>query len=96
MGPREQFYLSLELEINKLKPRKKDNFVIDAVKYRDILSALKLKKGQPCDKGAQFKQWASGYFNLVRIGDVDYVYSTTDGQNLPVARKEELFDILER
>ena len=39
MGPREQFYLSLEIELNKLKPKKKENFVIDAVKYRDILKA---------------------------------------------------------
>ncbi len=38
----QQFYL--EIEVNKLKPKKKENFVIDAVKYRDILSALKLKK----------------------------------------------------
>ena len=56
--------------------------MIDAVKYRDILSALKLKKGEPCEKGAQLKQWALTYFNLVRIGDVEYVYTTTDGQNL--------------
>ncbi len=39
MGPREQFYLSLEIEVNKLKPKKKENFVIDAVKYRDFPSA---------------------------------------------------------
>ena len=96
MGSKEQFYLSLEVEINKLNAKKKDNFVIDAAKYRDILSALKLKKGEPCEKGARFKQWASNSFNVVTIGDGDYVYSVIDGQNLPVAKKEELFDILER
>ena len=96
MGSKEQFYLSLEQEINKLNAKKKDNFVIDAAKYRDILSALKLKKGEPREKGAQFKQWVTDSFNLVSIGDADYVYSMIDGQNQPVAKKEELFDILER
>ena len=56
MGPREQFYLSLEVEINKLHPKKRDNYMIDAAKYGAILSALKLKKGEPCEKGYEVIQ----------------------------------------
>ena len=94
MEPKEQFYSSLEDEINKLHPKKKDNYVIDAAKYEDILSTLSLKKGEACEKVGHFKQWVLKNFNLVTIGTTDYVYSN-DG-NVPVAKKEEIFDIISR
>ena len=100
MEPKEQFYNSLEEEMGKLHLSKRATFVIEAAQYDDILYALKLKKGEPCDKGAQFKQWAVRNFNIVTIGSVDYVYSQNDKDdttsNRQVAKKEEIFDIIQR
>ena len=94
MESKHQFYSSLEDEINKLHPKKRDNYVIDAAKYEDILSTLRLNKGEACEKGGHFKQWVLQNFNLVKIGTMDYVYSN-DG-NVPIVKKEEIFDIISR
>ena len=94
MESKERFYSLLEEEISKLNPKKQDTYVIDAAKYEDILSTLKLNKGEACEKGAHFKQWVFQNFKIVKIGAVDYVYSKDT--NNSVAKKEEIFDILER
>ena len=95
MEPKEHFYYLLEKDINDPKSKKKDNYVIDTAKYDTILSALKLKKGEACEKGAHFKQWVKECFKIVQIGTTEYVCSNDDN-SLPVAKKEELFDIIKR
>ena len=92
MEPKETFYSLLEIEINSMNPKKRDTFVIDSVKYKDILATLTLKKGVRCEKGPHFKQWVMRNFKVVTIGAVDYVYSIDT--NVQVAKKEDIFDIL--
>ena len=94
MDPKELFYSSLEEEMEKLTVKRRDNYVIDTAKYEAILSTLKLKKGEGCEKGGHFKQWTVQNFKLVTIGAIDYVYDLNS--NVPVAKKEELFDIISR
>ena len=57
---------------------------------------MKLQKGENCAKGAQFKQWAMRYFNIVTIGSTAYMYSQIDkndpNSNCQMAKKEELFE----
>ena len=74
MDPKELFYSSLEEEMEKLTVKRRDNYVIDTAKYEAILSTLKLKKGEGCERVAHFKQWRVQNFKLVTIGAIDYVY----------------------
>lgn len=94
MDHKEIFYRLLEEHIHKLHKSKQATFVIDTAKYNEILRTLNLKHGEVCPAGATFKYWVFDTFKVVRIGSLDYIYSKN--KNLPVARKEELFDILHR
>ena len=95
MEPKEHFYYLLDKDINSLNSKKNGNNVIDAAKYEDILSTLKLNKGESCEKGAHFKQWVKESFRIVTIGTTEYVYSN-DHKSVPVAKKEEIYDIIQR
>ena len=51
IGSKIIFYSSLEEEIENLHVKRSDIYVIDTAKYEDILSTLKLKKGEACERG---------------------------------------------
>ena len=96
---RKHFYELLEKQTDSLDERRKGTFVIDTHKYQSILDALRLKKGEACAKGGHFKQWATNNFLIVSEseGAPDCLYGFKSQRlPLPVAKKEDIFDILDR
>ena len=90
----DQFYALVDDHVSKLPEKLRSSFSITSVKYDRITAALNLRKGEPCDDGAKFKHWATRNFKLVPVGHLEYVYDKE--LDLPIAKHEELFHIVQR
>ena len=92
MEHRDHFNVLYEKHYNSLSKKNQKYFTIDAETYQKIFDTLKLDKGVASVFGKEFKYWVNDYFKIVTIGTLDYVYSRDT--DLPVAKHEDIFDII--
>lgn len=91
---KKSFYRDLAAFENALHDRFKSKFLIDDKTYERIREALEEKRGVKSQHGARFKFWSNRHFALQEVGVKAVVHCAKT--NKPVARREEIFDIIDK
>eukprot|EP00058_Branchiostoma_floridae_P001776 XP_002587264.1 hypothetical protein BRAFLDRAFT_99781 [Branchiostoma floridae] len=87
-----EFYRLVEVQINSLGQKKKDNYCITQERYDKALQALQVAKWSKCPEEGKFKFWATQNFELQEIGSKKILYCKKSSR--PVVPKEDIFDTI--